>query len=234
MNLESYKDYRSEAMMRICNNDYIRELLINNSPDKIDPSLMVGEYVFPFEYLPDVTETAKSFVTMHLATPVVDNGTVVSSRIILYISCHKDLMFVVAPDGNITYSTSLPEGTVTINNDLFLSTIHGVTSHVFRYNAESGHWVYNSKDVNISDYGINVTGSPSDGDLISVDVSGKKYLRYDIIAEEIDKLFNGSLAFGFKLSLVSRKDGYQPIYGFHGTMLVYETKDWNRRWPSRS
>jgi len=59
------------------------------------------------------------------------------------------------------------------------------------------------------------------------DDDGVACLRNDLICEEIDKMFNGSDAFGLKLRLSSRKDGYQPAKKFHGVQLVYETRDFN-------
>lgn len=56
--------------------------------------------------------------------------------------------------------------------------------------------------------------------------------RLDQLAIELDEMFNGSLAFGFKLELVSRKDGSSPMDKFHGISLVYETSSWNRKAPS--
>lgn len=53
-------------------------------------------------------------------------------------------------------------------------------------------------------------------------------LRYDLIAEEIDKTLNGLIDTGFKVSLLARKDGYQPMHHWHGTVLTYEVQAWNR------
>lgn len=61
----------------------------------------------------------------------------------------------------------------------------------------------------------------------TVDDNGLQCLRYDLISEELDKMFNGSDAFGLKLHLVSRHDGYMPMDNFHGCQLIYETSDFN-------
>lgn len=61
---------------------------------------------------------------------------------------------------------------------------------------------------------------------------GRMVLRYDQIAEELDKMLNGTRNLGFKMELVGRKDGYQPMHKFHGTMVTYKITAWNRRKPS--
>lgn len=230
MNFSGYKEYRSEAMQRICNNEYVRSLLVNDDDSSIAPHDMVGKYVYPFEYLPNTTEVAKSFVTMLLSTPVVNGSTSSKTTIIFYITSHENLIFVTVPNKDLSVVSALD---VTVNSETFLSHTSAVAEYVFKYVSDSNVWKLKGKTVNLADYGIVVHDTPVNGDTIAVTVTGRKYLRYDLIAEEIDRMFNGSLAFGFKLSLVSRKDGYQPLNNFHGTMLVYETSDWNRKWPSQ-
>ena len=58
--------------------------------------------------------------------------------------------------------------------------------------------------------------------------SGQNVLRYDAIAEELDRMLNGTRNLGFRIDLVGRKDGYQPARKFHGTMLTYRITAWNR------
>ena len=60
------------------------------------------------------------------------------------------------------------------------------------------------------------------------DDNGVAALRYDLIAEELDKVLNGLIDTGFKITLMSRKDGYQPMHHWHGTALTYEVQAWNR------
>lgn len=60
------------------------------------------------------------------------------------------------------------------------------------------------------------------------DENGMSALRYDLIAEEIDKTLNGLIDTGFKIELMARKDGYQPMHNWHGTAITYEVQAWNR------
>ena len=57
---------------------------------------------------------------------------------------------------------------------------------------------------------------------------GVSGLRYDLIAEELDKTLNGLIDTGFRVNLMARKDGYQPMHNWHGTALTYEVQAWNR------
>lgn len=56
--------------------------------------------------------------------------------------------------------------------------------------------------------------------------TNKTRLRHDLISLEIDRILNGSTDFGFKLELVSSQD-WSPMENFHGTILTYETYDFN-------
>lgn len=58
--------------------------------------------------------------------------------------------------------------------------------------------------------------------------SGARRLRCDRLAERIDRLLGGSMAFGSRLRLVSYSDGYRPREGYWGVELTYETRDLNR------
>lgn len=58
--------------------------------------------------------------------------------------------------------------------------------------------------------------------------TGKNRLRFDLIAHEIDKMFNGTSDIGFKLELVSMSDYSLTDIGFHGVVLRYSTDDFNR------
>ena len=62
--------------------------------------------------------------------------------------------------------------------------------------------------------------------MIECSVDGKKYLRYDLIAEEIDELFNKNKDLGFKLHLTSVQD-YNPVESYNGLVLMYNTEDFN-------
>lgn len=66
-----------------------------------------------------------------------------------------------------------------------------------------------------------------EGGMMCVDPdSGKTRLRFDLMANEIDKIFNGSTEFGMKLVLVSTRD-YSPYSDCYGVILKYKTVDFN-------
>lgn len=56
--------------------------------------------------------------------------------------------------------------------------------------------------------------------------TGKKRLRTDLIANEIDTMFNGSNSFGLKLELVSTDD-ISPLEDYFGTRLTYNCTEFN-------
>jgi hypothetical protein len=56
--------------------------------------------------------------------------------------------------------------------------------------------------------------------------SGKNRLRYDLLANELDEIFNGSDVFGMKLGLISTQETllFDDCYG---VILTYKTVDFN-------
>ena len=154
MYLSEFRKYRSSALKQIANNQKIKSLLLDKDQHVDDDMSLVGRYIFPYQFMPGVTEEAKTCITMLLTAPEVYNRSILRMRMIYYIFSHESLLWV--PD-----------------ND------------------------------------------------------GVMCLRFDLISEEIDKMFNGSDAFGLKLQLVSRYDGYIPMDNFHGCQLIYETNDFN-------
>lgn len=55
-----------------------------------------------------------------------------------------------------------------------------------------------------------------------------KGLVTDLITIELDKLINGSRAFGLGKVELKTWDGFKPADGFDGRVLVYRTVDFNR------
>ena len=53
-------------------------------------------------------------------------------------------------------------------------------------------------------------------------------LRPDLIAEEIEKLFNGSLKLGAGRLAIEGLDDISPASGFHGIALEYSVTEFNR------
>ena len=58
--------------------------------------------------------------------------------------------------------------------------------------------------------------------------SGKTRMRHDLIAQEIDRIMNGSQMFGLgRLSLSSTVD-FSPIDNYFGVAITYDASDFNR------
>lgn len=56
----------------------------------------------------------------------------------------------------------------------------------------------------------------------------KKGLVTDLLTIELDKLINGSRAFGLGKVELKTWDSFTPADGFHGRSLIYRTVDFNR------
>lgn len=154
MYLDEFKKYRSSALNKLTNNQKIKDLITDVKDSQISSDELINKHIFPYEYLPGVTEEAKTCITMLFSVPETYGRSLKRAKLIFYVFTHESLMWAVGDDG-------------------------------------------------------------------------VSYLRYDLICEEIDKMFNGSDDFGLKLQLQSRYDGYIPVDRFHGVQLIYETNEFN-------
>lgn len=71
--------------------------------------------------------------------------------------------------GSFSVVSSNSDLTVTCDRDVFvLKTSMTAQTAVFTYNSNRSTWVYSENDVNIAEYGITVTGTPANGNTITV------------------------------------------------------------------
>lgn len=62
MKLDELYDYKNQLLDDLLTNDEIIHLLTNDGEKIDDPSQMIFDRVFPFEYIPDTKEDAKTFI----------------------------------------------------------------------------------------------------------------------------------------------------------------------------
>jgi hypothetical protein len=56
----------------------------------------------------------------------------------------------------------------------------------------------------------------------------KQGIRTDLIAEEIDGIFNGTMAIGLPRMALQSVEPLNPVEKYHGLEIIYFTEDWNR------
>lgn len=95
---ENISSYKSEILMRILSNERLVKLLaydtstIEDKPPIEDSSELVYNRVFPYRFLPDTAESAKSFISMSFTYGQPSfNQYFDAKTITIYIQCHKSL-----------------------------------------------------------------------------------------------------------------------------------------------
>lgn len=80
-------------------------------------------------------------------------------------------------DITVVYSSSTL-GTITINNDLFLSKFNDFGNYTFSYT--NSIWQYNGKNIDLTACGINYTGTPLNNDYIIINYIEHKHFNFNI------------------------------------------------------
>lgn len=83
------------------------------------------------------------------------------------IGSYKSVLFVTQPINTnvINAETTVVGGTVSVNQDTFISAVVDTGTYVFSYN---GGWTLRTESVTLSDYGITLAGTPATDDVITV------------------------------------------------------------------
>ena len=80
-------------------------------------------------------------------------------------------------DVDVTYSSTVL-GTVTVDKETFLSYFSEIGSYTFSYNGSV--WQYDNEDVDLSIYGISYTGTPVNGNYITITYNQHKHFNFNI------------------------------------------------------
>ena len=95
--LEEFFDYKSRLMEDMLTNEAIVKALNPDLPPGTDPRSLVYTQVFPYEYVPDVTERAQTFICCEVDIKESFGKTFLSPNIYIWVFTHKSL--VRLPDG---------------------------------------------------------------------------------------------------------------------------------------
>lgn len=92
-NLEEFTTYKQTLMKEICKSDSIVNLLRLDT-DKAGMTGRDMRYVriFPYNYVPLVTEHASTFVCFTVTAPNVKNDSITELVLTIYVFTHQDIM----------------------------------------------------------------------------------------------------------------------------------------------
>ena len=91
--LEEFTSYKQTLMQAICTSDSIVRLLkLETDPEDITGRDMRYDRIFPYNYVPLVTQNAKTFVCFIVTAPSVRDGIVSDLQLTVFVFTHQDIM----------------------------------------------------------------------------------------------------------------------------------------------
>lgn len=91
-NLAELTTYKAKLMEAICTSDVIVSLLKLDGESEMSGRDLMYARVFPYAYVPDTTERAKTFICYTINVPSVFSNTIKSIEIDFYVFAHQSLM----------------------------------------------------------------------------------------------------------------------------------------------
>lgn len=87
--LDELFDYKNQLMNDLLTNNDVVRLLSEDGETTVNPSELMYEQVFPYEYVPDVTEHSKTFICCEVDIMSVVNKTYLSPTLYIWVFTHK-------------------------------------------------------------------------------------------------------------------------------------------------
>lgn len=97
--LDELFDYKNQLMNDLLTNKDITRLLSEDGKTDVDSSNLIYAQVFPYEYVPDVTEHSKTFICCEVDITSIVNKTYLSPTLYIWVFTHKSK--VRLPGGGI-------------------------------------------------------------------------------------------------------------------------------------
>lgn len=92
-NLEEFTTYKQTLMKAICTSDSIVDLIkLDTDKPEITGKDLRYVRIFPYNYVPLVTENATTFICFTVTAPVVKNEMITELCLTIYVFTHQDIM----------------------------------------------------------------------------------------------------------------------------------------------
>ena len=98
MQLEEFYDYKNQLVNDLLTNETIVKL-INESNTLEDADSLVYSQVFPYEYVPETVQDARTFICCEVDIQRAFNKTFLSPTLYVWVFTHKSLMRL--PEGGV-------------------------------------------------------------------------------------------------------------------------------------
>ena len=89
MNLEELYDYKNRLMADICKNGDIVRLVTGNPEAAVPNHALPYTQIYPYEMVPETVSVAKTFICFDVDIPDVQNKTILTPVIYLWVFTHK-------------------------------------------------------------------------------------------------------------------------------------------------
>lgn len=89
MDLNEFFDYKNKLMQDICSNQRIVQLVTDNESSEVPNKKLPYTQVFPFEYVPDTVDDAKTFICFDVDIDNVINNTFYIPVLYIWVFTHK-------------------------------------------------------------------------------------------------------------------------------------------------
>lgn len=113
MLLNEFFDYKNQLIKDLLTNDKIVRLLNDTEESRNNPETLIYTQLFPFEYVPDVNETAQTFICCDVDIFSVSNKTFLAPDLYIWVFTHKNLLKL--PTGGVRTDQLCSEISSTIN-----------------------------------------------------------------------------------------------------------------------
>ena len=117
MQLEEFFDYKNRFVEDVVTNKEIVKLLTEDGDGSTDPSFLVYSQVFPYEYVPDTIQKARTFICCDVDVQKSINKTKLIPAMYVWVFTHKSKMRL--PEGGVRVDKLCSEIAKTINGSRY-------------------------------------------------------------------------------------------------------------------
>lgn len=117
MQLDEFFHYKNQLMNDLLTNEQIVWLLSGDGKGIADPNELMYSQVFPYEYVPETIEAAKTYICSDVDIDDVINKTYLSPVLYIWVFTHKSLLRL--PQGGVRTDRLCSEVAKSINGSRY-------------------------------------------------------------------------------------------------------------------
>lgn len=113
LGLDEFFDYKNQLINDMLTNEVIVKLIADGNDRPMEASELMYSQVFPYEFVPDVTEHGQTFVCCEVDIKEVIDKTFLVAAVYIWVFTHKSLIRL--PEGGVRTDKLASEITKVIN-----------------------------------------------------------------------------------------------------------------------